>query len=186
VRDLEQFVNKAEWFNNAMAPHGYFKVTAVVTEANFEVLKGVEERLADKGVPFKYQVMQEDDVYVRYPDSMEKYLRGRLDDNIAQTRGKNFFGRICHTGRLFFTVDVHGECTRCYNVQPRILLGNVLRGTFSLFRESKPCLASKCTCTVPANRNMIEYRTRAGRARVYTEYLAGTVSNAVYWATRKK
>jgi hypothetical protein len=56
-------------------------------------------------------------------------------------------------------------------------MGNIADGTFSFLDTAKPCLASKCICTVPANRNMIEFDSNSGMKNILEEYKDSLLDN---------
>jgi hypothetical protein len=91
-------------------------------------------------------------------------------------------GTLCHTGSQFVRITLDGDALRCYNLQPRFAMGNVVDGSFQWLEEPKPCLAKECTCTVPANRHMIEFGNRVGAARVAADAASAIVQHAPAWA----
>jgi len=129
--------------------------------------------------------MKIDGKYVDYSKTIENYISHRLIENTNELRGANFFGTICRTGQLFFKINVDGEAVRCYSNQPYFYLGNV-KSNFSRFEKPKPCMARRCTCTVPVNRNMIEFRDKAPFPTIAREYVSGLYNNLIHIMTRSK
>jgi len=161
LRSVDEFIDKAVEFNLKKSASTYFKVTSVVIEDDFENLKAIEQRLTERGVMFQYQVLKIGKKYFKYKAEIEEYINDKLLLNIETIREKNFFGTLCHTGELFFVVRINGDVVRCYNDQSGYYLGNIGKGTFKRFEEARPCMAKRCTCTAPANRNMICYGEKA-------------------------
>ena len=161
VSDIDSFIQKAQEFIQLKNPNTSFAVTCVMTADNFECLKSLDGKFKANNIDFRFQVLRERGRYLLYPPEIESYLSDKLIENTNSLRGRNFFGTLCHAGNLFFRVDVNGDAFRCYSLQPGFFLGNVAAGRFSRFDDAQPCLARRCTCTVPANRNMICYGNSA-------------------------
>lgn len=115
--------------------------------------------------------------YAQYSNNIETYIADKLISNTKILRNQNFMGTLCHTGELFFKIDVNGNVTRCYNMQPFFLMGNITKGNFKRFMNTKPCLSHRCTCTVPANRHMIRYGNKTNNFFVLKETFSGLVHN---------
>jgi MoaA/NifB/PqqE/SkfB family radical SAM enzyme len=163
VKDVSRFIEKAVRFKETKRKGTRFIVTAVLLEDDFERLKKIEEKFKESGVNFKFQIRKEKGRYHTYTEEIEAYLSGRLSKNIEKIRGKDFFGTLCHTGRLFFVIQADGNAVRCYNPHPVYYrMGNVADGSFRRLVKTMPCLSRKCSCTVPANRGMIWHGHRAG------------------------
>ena len=167
-----EFVEKAAAFNALKNPKTDFTVNSVVLEDDFEQLRAIEERLANRDVDFKYQIMKIKGKYVKYNEDIESYISKKLISNTEKLRGMRLFGTYCYAGELFFRIEVNGDALRCYSRQPHFYLGNVNR-TFKRFTEARPCLARRCTCTVPANRNMIMFDEKAASSIIVKTYLIG-------------
>jgi MoaA/NifB/PqqE/SkfB family radical SAM enzyme len=179
LKNLEDFIEKAHAFNSIKNSSTDFTVTTVMSEDNFETMKKIEDQFKEKGVPFKFQIMKIGGKFVDYPDEIETHISRKLIENTRELRGKNLFGTLCRTGELFFKINVDGEAVRCYSDQPYFFLGNV-RGDFRRFTEPKPCMARRCTCTVPVNRNMIEFGNKAPLMTTTKEYVKGLWNNAAH------
>jgi MoaA/NifB/PqqE/SkfB family radical SAM enzyme len=184
VKSIDEFIDKATEFNSKKNSRTSFSVTSVLIEEDFEKLKEIERRLTEKEVAFKYQVLKSGAKYFKYNAETEEYISNKLDSNIETIRDRNFFGTLCHTGELFFRVDIDGEALRCYNAQSCSYLGNIVKGTFRRFSEVKPCLAKRCSCTVPANRNMICYGQSASNSEIIKTYIKGRLSNFIFRSSR--
>jgi len=170
LKSVDEFIDKAAEFNSKKSASTSFTVTSVLIEEYFENLKAIEQRLTERGVTFKYQVLKVGKKYVKYKDEIEEYISEKLCSNIETIRGKNFFGTLCHTGELFFNIRVNGDVFRCYNDQNCYYLGNIGKGTFKRFKKARPCMAKICTCTAPANRNMICYGEKASKGDIIKTY----------------
>lgn len=112
VKKIDEFVDKAAWFQKAKNPRANFFVTAVLVEENFDALWEIEQKLNEKGVTLKYQIQRVKGKHVRYPDKIEAYIKERDTEN-KSIRGKDFFGTRCHTGQYYFIVDPKGDVRRC-------------------------------------------------------------------------
>lgn len=162
VKDVDEFIAKAAEFNRIKHPATVFLVTSVCLEEKFGELQGIAEKLEAAGVRFAFQALKVDGKFVKYSNAeIEQGIVDKFVENTDKIRGADLYGTLCHTGELFFRVNVDGQVVRCYNSQPLYNLGNVTDGTFRRFTEAKPCLAARCTCTVPANRGMILYGQKA-------------------------
>ncbi|MBN1512365.1 MAG: radical SAM protein [Phycisphaerae bacterium] len=182
VKNLDEFIDKAAEFHAAKRPSTRFCVTSVLIEEDFERLRRIEERLAERGVPFEYQVLRVRARFVRYRPEIEAYLADRTLKRTDVIRKGSLFGTLCHTGHLFFKIDVNGDVTRCYNHQPHFYLGNIARGTFRRFDGPQPCLSPHCTCVTPANRNMIRFGEKATAHRIIRRLIGGTPGSVPYVA----
>ncbi len=156
IKNMDEFIDKAVWFQKAKPARTNFFVTTVLVEENFDSLCRIEQKLKEKGVTFKYQIQRVKGKHVRYPDKIEAYIKERDTEN-KSIRGKDFFGTRCHTGQYYFIVDPKGDVKRCSMPQDGSTLGNVVRGTFRRLEKPEPCLAHRCICAAPANRQMILY-----------------------------
>ncbi len=174
IDHIDDFVEKAVSFVSMKAAETDFTVTSVVKEDNFEQLKRVEERLTNNGVHTEFQIMKIKGQYVCYNEEIEGYISGKLIRNTETLRGGRLFGTFCHTGRLFFKINVNGEAVRCYSQQPYFYLGNV-KNDFKRYESIKPCLAKQCTCTVPVNRHMICFGEKASAPVMAKTYVMGLV-----------
>lgn len=183
VADIDAFIHKAREFWLLKNPHTGFTVTCVMTTDNFEELKDIFEKFEISDIHFKFQVIREKGKYLHYPPEIESYLSGKLIKNTNTLRARQVFGTLCHAGSLFFRLDVNGDAFRCYSPQPGVFLGNLLSGRFNLFDRAEPCLARRCTCTVPANRNMILFGTSASPKAV-SEFLIKRAPYSLYWFIR--
>ncbi len=185
VKNIDDFIEKAVAFNSQKKRTTRFFVTSVAVEESFETLQSVERRLTERGVEFRYQALKLGDRYVTYHDKrIEQYIADKLIRNTNSIRNKSLFGVMCHTGELFFVIHVNGEVTRCYNMQPGYYLGHVANGDFTRFQGAKPCMARRCTCTVPANRNMIRYGQKADNFTILVSYLQGIWGNLPFILSR--
>jgi len=177
IKSVEKFIKKAIIFNSIKNSKTEFTVTSVVTEQNFDTLKEIENRLRNEGVKFNFQILKDGKHYTEYPLYIENYISDKLISNAKILRNKCYFGTICYTGKLFFKIDIKGNVTRCYNYQPFFNMGNLANGTFQQFAKPKPCLSLKCTCTVPANRNMIRYGRQSQKFNLLNETVKGLINN---------
>jgi MoaA/NifB/PqqE/SkfB family radical SAM enzyme len=184
VRDLDVFVEKVIKFQAIKPAETTFVVTAVMVAEDFSILKDVYERLTAAGVRFQFPVLRVNNRYVKYDPEIEAYIAGKLLENVSKIRDRSLFGTVCHTGHLFFKIDVNGDVVRCFNLQPNYFLGNITAGTFQRFEGPQPCLARRCTCTVAANRNMILFGQQAAKPTVIRSYL-GAWAGSVPYASAK-
>ena len=157
VPDMDSFIRKAKKFNSLKRPETDFTVTCVMTSQDFEYLKTLKLKFAENCIGFGFQVLRDRGRYTEYPPEIESYISDKLIKNTTSLRGWKVFRTLCHAGSLFFRVDVNGDTFRCYSLQMGYFLRNVTAGRFRRFDDAQPCLARRCTCTVPANRNMICY-----------------------------
>ena len=155
VKDPDDFVDKAIWYNKQKTDLSRFSVSSVVLEENYKQLREIEKKLATGGVDFGYQLCHENGIYIEYPDEIKEYVN-KKQNRLAKHNlsGMKIKGTLCHTGQYFFTVSTNGQIKRCFMSQLGDKLGNVL-GNIKMFNSPKPCLADKCTCDVALNRNMI-------------------------------
>lgn len=73
---------------------------------------------------------------------------------------------------------------RCYNLQPSFYLGNITKGTFKRFKGPRPCMARRCTCVVPANRNMIRFGNKAPTLTMLRSCVRGWPGTVSYVFTK--
>jgi MoaA/NifB/PqqE/SkfB family radical SAM enzyme len=162
VRDLEGFVEKARWFQSVKPAATRFVVTTVGIESDLPRLRMLAERFDAAAIPFEIAPLKDGMVYATYTDpEFIRFMESRPLTHVQQIRGSRMLGTFCHTGSQFARITVDGDVLRCYNLQPRFALGHVVDGGIRWLDGPKPCLAGECTCTVPANRNMIEFGRRA-------------------------
>lgn len=153
--NVENFIDKAIWFNSIKNPRTRFVVSSVVTEENFERLKGIEERFSTAGVAFSLQVLRKNGISVKYPRHIEEYLAPRLEKFRKKFRNLSFLGRKCYSGDLFFVIKPNGDVFRCLEPQPFSYLGNITKGTFKRNNGATACLSPVCMCPTAARHNMI-------------------------------
>jgi len=178
VRDVQEFVDKACWFQAAKPEAAKFIVTTVGIETELPRLQALADGLADAGISFEVAPRKDGSGFIAYTDPafvafMDRHALAHVED----IRGMRMLGTMCHAGSLFARITLDGDGLRCYNIQPRFALGNAVRGDFKWLDGPKPCLARHCTCTVPANRNMIEYGNRVGPLRMAHDLLRALVAN---------
>lgn len=158
VKDIDGYIEKARYFQSAKRPATKFTVTSVAVEENMDVLKYAASRLTEYGVRFEVAPLKNNGSYVEPESSEFSEFAGRwVLKSVKEIKHLRSMGTVCHTGRKFCRITTEGDVLRCYNLQPLMYMGNVKDGTFNWFDSVKPCLALKCTCTVPANRNLIEF-----------------------------
>ena len=155
IKDIDEFIENCGWFERYKSEKTNFAVTSVLTEENFEHLKKIEQRLSKAGVQFRYQRIKLSGKYCDYSEEIEDYIADKLISNSENTFHFNSFGTKCYTGLYFFRILLNGNVVRCYNSQPIYKLGNIAANTFRPFKKVMPCGSKECTCTTPANRNMI-------------------------------
>ncbi|MBT6147062.1 MAG: radical SAM protein [Gemmatimonadetes bacterium] len=161
VRSQDEFLAKCVEFNRSKSAGTHFVVASVLTEDNFEQLKQIEQYLEREGVNFCYQVMRSAGKFVEYSTEIEDYISSRIPPETQALRKHQLFGTLCRTGELFFKIEVNGDVYRCFMPQALFSMGNITKGTFRRFTRPMPCTAHRCTCVVPANRNMILYGQKA-------------------------
>jgi MoaA/NifB/PqqE/SkfB family radical SAM enzyme len=192
VRDLDGFVEKARWFHRTKPSASRFVVTTVGVEEELPRLRPLAERFDALAIPFEVAPLKDGTSYVKYRDQeFIRFMESRPLSHVEEIRGATLLGTVCHTGSQFVRITLDGDALRCYNLQPRFALGNVADGSFRWLEAPKPCLAKKCTCTVPANRNMIEYGNRFDPAelvvdavRALVEHTPASVRLAGRWVRR--
>lgn len=161
LRSLDDFLTKCADFNRSKAAGTHFVVASVLTENNFEQLQQIEQDLEREGVNFCYQVMRSGGRFVEYSAEIEDYIASKIPPKTQSLRKHQLFGTLCHTGELFFKIEVNGDVYRCFMPQALFAMGNITKGTFERFTKPMPCTAKRCTCVVPANRNMILFGQQA-------------------------
>ena len=178
VRDVRGFVEKARWFQSAKPPGARFVVTTVGIESDLPQLRSLAAEFGQEGIEFEVAPRKEGSHYVVYsnPEFVE-FMNQHALMHVQDIRGARMMGTVCHTGSLFARITIDGDVLRCYNYQPRFALGNVTDGSFRWLDGPKPCLARQCTCTVPANRNMIEFGNKAGMLPLLGEFAFAVVEN---------
>ena len=71
-----------------------------------------------------------------------------------------FKKKNCWAGCKYFTINEKAEVWRCYPAMrvglPEEYLGNLLKDTFKLKKNSSPCLYNYCYCPDPIRFNMIK------------------------------
>jgi MoaA/NifB/PqqE/SkfB family radical SAM enzyme len=170
VRDVQAFVDKARWFQSAKPTAARFVVTTVGIESDLPRLQHLVHQFADAGIAFEVAPRKDGSRYAQYTDpEFVEFMNSHPLSHVEEIRGRRMLGTMCHTGSLFVRITLDGDVLRCYNIQPRFALGNVLRGDFRWMDGPKPCLARRCTCTVPANRHMIEYGNRATLSELFRD-----------------
>ena len=171
IKDMDAFIEKAGKFNAAKNPKTDFFINSVIRKETFEQLVEIEKKLKSIGIKVFFQIYRDKSGFTKYDEKIEEYIADKLIRNTNTIRGQDFFGTICYTGKWFFVISVNGDVTRCYNYQPLCYLGNIAKGTFKRFHKAEPCLSHQCTCTVPANRNMILYGQRASNIDKIKRYI---------------
>jgi len=177
VANIESFLIKARHMMANKPPTADFTVTTVGVAEHFPVFSRVAEVCAEAGIPFEVAPLKEDGHFVDVGDAaFEQFMREHPLKNVERIRNMKLFGTVCHAGELFARINAEGDVMRCYNAQPRFYLGNVAEGTFRWLDGPKPCLAAECTCTVPANRNMIEFGNKVPASTLIAD-AAGAVAD---------
>ncbi len=168
------FFEKAVAFSRLLPQPEKFIVTSVVLEDNFSRIKRIYERFQAEGVSMSLQRYKDSRGFIRYPDKLERELAGfPFIEKTEEIVTFDSYGVLCETGHLFFIIMPDGTVTRCYS-QPFVhnYLGNIKDKNFKKYNSAKPCLAEKCLCTVPANRNLILFDQKAGRLGILCHSIA--------------
>ncbi len=164
VKDKNKFIDKAEAFNSNKSINTKFEVTSVLTESNFEELKKVKNELNNRNVNFKFVSLKKNGKIIEYPKYIKEYLRDTNNQPVNEAlRNFKSFRTKCFTGFAFFNIQADGSVKRCYNRQLVVFmdkLGNITDPNFKSFNSPMPCLSRRCTCTVPMNRNMIDFNKK--------------------------
>jgi len=160
--DVESFTDRVLHFQSVKQPATGFSVNTVMLPENFEELKNLYDELTESGITVNFQVLKAEKGFREYSDEIEEYIKDKTVKSTGLLRNKNFYGRYCHTGELFFIIKPDGDCLRCYS--QRALwnyLGSISDGSFARYDGPRPCLSPYCNCLLPANRGMIEYHTQS-------------------------
>lgn len=182
VRDLPGFVEKARWFQKAKPASARFVVTTVGVESALEPLRSLAGTFDAAAIPFEVAPLKDGTSFVTYRDpAFVRFMESRPLGRVEEIRGSRLVGTLCHTGSQFVRITLDGDALRCYNLQPRFALGNVLEGVRWL-DGPKPCLARECTCVVPANRHMIEFGRRVGPFASTIDAARAVVEHGPAWA----
>jgi len=172
IKSIDKFIGDSVRFNSKKNPHTNFHITAVLTKGSFNNLKRAEKIFKNKNIPFSSLPLKNNGMYYRYNDEIEKYIHDKSTGNIESIRNNNFFGNICYCGKYFFRINIAGDVFRCYNYQPLYYyLGSLMDNTFKRLNKPKLCFAQKCSCAVPANRNMIQYKNKVPTQVVLDELI---------------
>jgi MoaA/NifB/PqqE/SkfB family radical SAM enzyme len=186
IKDIDQFISNVVYFKDHKSPETSFHVASVVTEENFERLRGIDEKLKQYGVMLRFQILKERGCFATYPKPIEEYISGRSPKNLEVIRKRGFQGCKCYAGKYSFKIGIDGRVYRCHNFQPYYYLGNIDKGTFEPLKEAIPCFSKVCTCTIYKNLNLICEGEKAGRLSYLYWYLRGCLKNLPLKAYRKK
>ena len=179
VRSTEEFIGKAREFQKMKRAGTNFVVTAVGVGKHEGPLRALAHACETAGIPLEISPYKVRAKYVRYPDNdFWKFISPRLLSRSDEIRGKSVFGTVCHAGRLFGRITVEGDVLRCYNLQPGFYLGNLVDGSFEWLPKTRPCLAAKCTCTVPVERNQVEFGNRLPWTTSAAHYVSAVLTDS--------
>lgn len=182
VRDLPGFVEKARWFQKAKPASARFVVTTVGVESELEPLRSLAGTFDAAAIPFEIAPLKDGTSFVTYRDpEFVRFMRSRPLGRVEEIRGSRLVGTLCHTGSQFVRITLDGDALRCYNLQPRFALGNVVEGVRWL-DGPKPCLARECTCVVPANRHMIDFGHQVGALASTVDAARAVIEHGPAWA----
>jgi hypothetical protein len=182
VRDLDGFIEKARWFQSSKPVSSRFIVTTVGVESDLLRLQVLARQFDTLAIPFEVAPMKDGAQFVTYHDpAFVRFMESRPLRHVDEIKGARMLGTVCHTGAQFVRITLDGDALRCYNLQPRFAMGNVVDGSIQWLKEAKPCLAKECTCTVPANRHMIEYGNRVDAASLAADAVRAIVEHGPAW-----
>ena len=178
VRSAESFRKRAALFNERKDPATRFTVTAVGIEGHEQDLRSIAAWCDEHAIPFEVSPYKVRARYVEYQAGpFWDFVSSRMLSHAGEIRGKATFGTICHAGEMFGRITVEGDVVRCYNLQPSFYLGHVLDPSFRWFDGPRPCLAKRCSCTVPVERRMPQFGNTIGRRKAVTAYVRSLVSD---------
>jgi organic radical activating enzyme len=162
VKSLDDFIQKAVDFNKLKHPKTDFLVATVFFEEQFPMYQKMAEQLDRAGIRLDLQHYRVNRRFYKYknPEAVA-FLDFRTPTNLKKIRDYNFLGTLCHTGSLFFNIDIQGRVRRCYDPQILYWLGDLQKGNFKPLSKPMPCLSHRCTCPVPVNRGMILFGQKA-------------------------
>ncbi len=172
--NVDEFLQKAIWFDSIKDPQTCFIVTNVVTDENFIKIKHIYKELEENGIRLELQIRKSNERTVMYSQKTEEYIANKLHGNQRFIRDNSFFGKECYTGNLFFIIDPIGNVFRCYQMITGGYLGNMVKGTFARYPGSLPCLSLKCECVNAIERNLILFKKKRNIGRI-TRHLAKSI-----------
>jgi MoaA/NifB/PqqE/SkfB family radical SAM enzyme len=178
IKDKNKFLEKLIRFNLNKNKNTQFSINSVLTEQNFHRLKKIERQLKENNLDFSYQILKQKKKFLNYSNEIENYVSGKTMKNADAIRNFKSFGTFCYTGNIFFKIKLNGNVNRCYSRQKFFYLGNIFDGSFKPFHTLRPCLSKKCTCVVPANRNLICFGEKAGFFQMLHHYFFGSMRAA--------
>ncbi len=162
--DLDDFIARGVWLQEALPAGASFNVTCVATRDNLAYLCELQARFADAKLNLKVQPEKQDRRIVDYTNAERALLLSLGGHNQTGTIAHDFQGLPCWAGARYFTLDDTGAAWRCYPARRfrRQYLGNFLTPEFTLARGPSPCLYDYCNCTVPIERGMMPRGAVAG------------------------
>ncbi len=163
IKDIDEFIDKSITFYKAKNNDTKFIISSVLTEQDFEKIKYLDKKLSDNGLILDLQHERtEDGFFIKYSEELDDYISNHKKVDCANFSEKiNPYGIECFTGINFFAIDALGNCKRCYGDNNYLSrLGNITDGTFNPYNMPIPCLSQKCTCTLPAQCGMINFKKK--------------------------
>ncbi|MDC7222583.1 MAG: hypothetical protein PQJ60_02515, partial [Spirochaetales bacterium] len=163
IDDLDDFLEKIRWFNQAKREGTNLYVTSIVTDHNLDILRSIENRLNEMLVKFEYKRLKyksDDNVdsFHEYAPEVDRFISSTIPKGKVEPRkftSQGSYGTYCYTGYLFLKVNLKGDVYRCMADQKGGYLGNIREKTFKRNSDATPCRSQYCICSVPYNRNMI-------------------------------
>lgn len=160
VKDLNEFLIKAEEFNNYKG-NSSFVTASVLSDENCKKLKKVSEFMKEKNIKFELQHMRIKNSFVEYKNEAMEFIKNFPISKIKKVTGT--FGKICYAGVNFIFIYQNGEAYRCYSSRFNRVhsMGNIKDKNFKMFKKPVPCLNKNCTCPKPIINGMIDYKKKA-------------------------
>lgn len=163
-KNIENVININEYLKSKREKHagasGEVRIVSVLEEANFEILKLIEERLNKAGITFIYIRKILKGKILTYSDSIERYIKLRehkYNIDMLNARKINTKRILCYAGSKIFHVLTDGTIIRCWSYQRKDgfqRFGNVKDPkSIKLFEGPKPCYSPVCYCQHPTARN---------------------------------
>lgn len=158
----EEFIAKAVEFKSWLRPETAFVVNNVLVPGTVADLAAVKADVETAGLKYFPQVMKTKHGVFQYEaDERERVvaLTGRNPTAREANVAPSYRGKKCWSGVEYFVLDQRGNAFSCRTAKRfgEGFLGNALDGTFKLNPAPLACAYDICPCTVPANREMIEF-----------------------------
>ena len=164
IKDLDSNIKNIIEIKHNLYSNTEFRIMSILLDNNFELLKGIKQKLNQNGIEFIVSRLLTDGFPKKYSDEEEAFLlkqNSTYQNNIIKSINIKTKNVLCNAGSKVFHIRTNGDIERCWSYQnnPNFqVLGNVTnKKSINLLKCPMPCYANFCKCSYPSEKQTYFY-----------------------------